>query len=97
MVHSSISRTVCGAKFKTGLRILCPGQAKEVLVKAMAQAVPVYCVSSFKLPRGLCEHLKILIRKFWWGSKDGHCKPHWVSWKAMTQPKGMGGFRLQRF
>lgn len=49
---------------------------KEVLVKAVAQAVPVYSMSCFKLPRGLCEHLNMLIRKFWWGSKDGHHKPH---------------------
>ena len=64
---------------------------KEVLVKAVAQAVPVYSMSCFKLPRGLCEHLNMLIRKFWWGSKEGKRKPHWVSWKTMTQPKGMGG------
>ena len=64
---------------------------KEVLVKAVAQAIPVYSISCFKLPRGLCEHLNTLVRKFWWGSKNGHRKPHWVSWKAMTQPKSMGG------
>lgn len=45
---------------------------KEVLVKAVALAVLVYCMSCFKLPRGLCEHLNMLIKKFWWGSKDGH-------------------------
>ena len=52
---------------------------KEVLVKAVAQAIPVYSMSCFKLPRGLCEHLNMLIRKFWWGSKNGQRKPHWVS------------------
>ena len=70
---------------------------KEVLVKAVAQAVPVYSMSCFKLPRGLCENLNMLIRKFWWGSKDGHHKPHWVSWKEMTQPKAMGGLGFKDF
>ena len=70
---------------------------KEVLVKSVAQAVPVFSTSCFKLPRGLCEHLNMLIRKFWWGSKGGHHKPHWVSWKAMTQPKGMGGLGFKDF
>ncbi|XP_073354033.1 uncharacterized protein [Aegilops tauschii subsp. strangulata] len=70
---------------------------KEVLVKSVAQAVPVYSMSCFKLPRGLCEHLNKLIRKFWWGSKEGKRKPHWVSWKEMTQPKGMGGLGFKDF
>ena len=51
----------------------------------------------FKLPRGLCEHLNMLIRKFWWGSKEGKRKPHWVFWQTMTQPKGMGGLGFKDF
>ena len=70
---------------------------KEVLVKSVAQGVSVFSMSCFKLPRGLCEHLNMLIRKFWWGSKEGKRKPHWVSWKTMTQPKGMGALRFKDF
>ena len=70
---------------------------KEVLVKSVAQTVPVFTMSYFKLPRGLCEHLNMLIRKFWWGSKEGKHKPHWVSWKTMTQPKNMGGLGFKDF
>lgn len=54
-------------------------------------------MSCFKLPRGFCEYLNMLIRKFRWGSKEGKCKPHWVSWKTMTQPKGMGGLGFKDF
>lgn len=70
---------------------------KEVLAKSVAQAVPVYSMFCFKLPRGLCEHLNMLIRKFWWGSKEGKHKPHWVPWKIMTQPKGMGDLGFKDF
>ena len=67
------------------------------MVKSVAQAVPVYSMSCFKLPRGLCEHLNKLIRKFWWGSKNGQRKPHWVSWEEMTTPKTMGGLGFKDF
>ena len=68
---------------------------KEVLVKAVAQAVPVFSMSCFKLPRGLCEHLNMLIRKFCWGSRDGKRKPAWVSWDVMTNPKNLGGLSFK--
>jgi hypothetical protein len=64
---------------------------KEVLIKSVAQAIPVYSMACFRLPRGLCEHINSLIRGFWWGSKEGKRKPHWVSWQVMTSPKYMGG------
>jgi hypothetical protein len=64
---------------------------KEVLIKSVAQAVPTFSMSCFKLPRGLCQHINSLLVKFWWGCKDGSRKTTWVSWKEMTKPKGMGG------
>jgi hypothetical protein len=41
--------------------------------------------------RRLCAHINGLLRKFWWGSKNGERKTAWVSWEEMTQPKYMGG------
>jgi hypothetical protein len=32
-----------------------------------------------------------MIRKFWWGSREGETKPSWVSWREMCKPKKMGG------
>ena len=37
---------------------------KEVLIKSVAQAIPVYSMACFRLPRGLCEHINSLIRGF---------------------------------
>lgn len=45
----------------------------------------------FGLPRGLCQHIDGLLRKFLWGSKDGQQKTCWVTWEDMTKPKYMGG------
>ena len=64
---------------------------KEVLIKSVAQSIPTYSMACFKLPRGLCEHINGLLRKFWCGSKQGQRKPAWVSWRTMRKPKFMGG------
>jgi hypothetical protein len=47
-------------------KILSAG-GKEVLIKSVAQAIPVYSMACFRLPWGLCEHINSLIRRFWWG------------------------------
>ena len=64
---------------------------KEVLIKSIAQAIPVFSMSCFRLPRGLCENITSIIRQFWWGSKNGKRKPSWVAWDTMTKPKHLGG------
>jgi hypothetical protein len=77
------------------LEMLLSVGGKEVLIKSVAQAVPTFSMSCFKLPRGLCDHINAMIRKFWWRSQEGKRRPCWVSWETMTQPKYMGwlGFR----
>jgi hypothetical protein len=64
---------------------------KEVLIKAVAQALPVYVMGIFKLPFGLLEELTKMIRDFWWGSEKGRRKTHWISWDSMLRPKEHGG------
>ena len=64
---------------------------KEVLIKSVAQAIPTFSMSCFKLPRGLCQHINGLLRNFWWGSKDGKRRTCWVAWDEMIKPKCMGG------
>jgi hypothetical protein len=68
---------------------------KEVLIKVVAQAIPMYSMACFRLPRGLCKHIDGLLRDFWWGSKEGKQKTCWVAWDDMSMPKGLGvlGFR----
>lgn len=44
---------------------------RTALIKAVATAIPSYCMSSFLLPRTLCASLDASIKDFWWGFKEG--------------------------
>ena len=73
---------------------------REVLIKAVIQAIPTYTMSCFKLPKGLIKDLEVLTRKFWWGYGDGGRKVHWVHWKKLCQDKemdGMGFKEIEKF
>ena len=64
---------------------------KEVLIKAVAQAILTYTMSVLKLPDSLCDELAGMIRRFWWGQKEGKNKMAWLSWDKMCTPKEEGG------
>ena len=49
----------------------CSLGGKEVLVKAVAQALPTYLMGAFKLPDGLCEDLRKMIWDFLLGANQG--------------------------
>ena len=44
--------------------------SREVLIKAVVQAIPTYTMSCFMLPLGLCHEIEGLVCKFWWGKGE---------------------------
>ncbi|KAL0014227.1 hypothetical protein SO802_001296 [Lithocarpus litseifolius] len=64
---------------------------KEVLLKAVVQAIPTFAMACFKLPIGLCKDIETMIRKFWWGQREDRRKIHWNSWNTLCRPKKEGG------
>ena len=64
---------------------------KEVLIKAVIQAIPTYAMSCFKLPLGLCNEIEVMVIKFWWGQQGEKRKIHWLKWDEMTKTKKEGG------
>lgn len=65
--------------------------AREVLIKANAQAVPTYPMSCFKLPADVCKRMTSYISNYWWGSAVDSHKIHWQRWTKLTSPKAEGG------
>ncbi|KAF5458995.1 hypothetical protein F2P56_022987 [Juglans regia] len=64
---------------------------KELLLKAVVQAIPTYHMSVFKLPVKFCKELAGMMARFWWGHMQNDKKIHWRSWDKMGLPKDRGG------
>ena len=64
---------------------------KEILIKSVIQAIPIYMMSIFRLPCGLVDQIHALFAKIWWGSSNTHRKIHWHSWSHTCLPKSKGG------
>ena len=68
--------------------------SKEILIKAVAQAIPAYTISVFKLPDNLCDEMTSMVQAFWWGQSNGRNKMAWISWNKVCVLKigGDSGF-----
>ena len=73
---------------------------KEILIKAVDQAIPTYTISCFKIPDSLCDEMTSIIRNFWWGQCKEERKMAWISWEKLCAPKacrGIGFKQLKQF
>jgi hypothetical protein len=61
---------------------------KEILIKAVAQAIPVYAMVCFDLTKSLCDDINSMIGRYWWSHVDKENKLHWISWENMTMLMG---------
>ena len=57
----------------------------------MAQAVPAYAMSVFKIPVGLCDDIQRNIAGFWWSKKKEKRGIPWTRWEEMSRAKIRGG------
>jgi hypothetical protein len=77
-------------------KILSVG-GKEILLKAVVQAIPVYAMPVFQIPKGICKRMTDAIAQFWWGDDENNNKMHWMAWWKMCYPKNEGGMGFQDF
>jgi hypothetical protein len=70
---------------------------KETLIKAVAQAIPSYIMSCYKIPEGCCANIESMLSNFWWGSSEHKKKIHWMSWVRLGRAKNKGGLGFRGF
>jgi hypothetical protein len=70
---------------------------REVVIKAICQAIPTYCTSCFKLSKKLSKKITSLIARFWWGGDEYKRKMHWITWEDLSIPKSCGGMGFKDF
>ena len=88
LIFAEIKDKVCQKLAGWKSKLLSMG-GKEILIKAVAHAIPSYTMSCFLLPKSLCEDLEREMRSFWWGQKQQETKIAWVGWKKMCKPKSL--------
>jgi hypothetical protein len=64
---------------------------KEILIKAVAQAIPAYAMACFDLTKSLCDDIAKMICNYWWSQNEEENRAHWISWEQMMKPKEDGG------
>ena len=70
-LHNKIAKRVRGWKEKFNSRA-----EREILIKTLAQVIPTYTMSIFKIPKSLCDDLNSMMAKYWWGQISNEKKIH---------------------
>ena len=85
-LREKITKRVLGWKEKYISKV-----EREVLIKTVAQAIPTYSMSIFKIPKALCDSINSILAKYLGGQTKDEKKIHWINWKKLCTPKDKGG------
>lgn len=75
-------------------RFLSPA-GKEVLLKAVATAIPAYSMSCFLLPKRVLNQMTKAMRKFWWSNAKDRQGIPWIAWSTIVDSKSLGGLGIR--
>ncbi|OMO89581.1 reverse transcriptase [Corchorus capsularis] len=61
---------------------------REILLKAVASAIPTYFMSCLKFPISLCKEMSAGMARFWWGQQNDEGRIHWY-WRITQNPDAL--------
>ncbi|GAA0151960.1 hypothetical protein LIER_37393 [Lithospermum erythrorhizon] len=64
---------------------------KEVMIKSITSAIPIFVINCFKLPVGIIDNLNSSMARFFWGNAEGDRGIHSKSWDKLCEDKLDGG------
>ncbi|GJU09942.1 reverse transcriptase [Tanacetum coccineum] len=64
---------------------------KEVMLKSVAQAMPMYVMNIFLLPDESINEIHRAFNCYWWGNGNKDNPIRWASWESMCISKSRGG------
>ncbi|KAL9664441.1 hypothetical protein QQ045_019841 [Rhodiola kirilowii] len=70
---------------------------KETLIKAVVQALPVYALSCFKMPKRIVDRWNSIVSSFWWNNADKGKYIAWLNRNKLQRAKEEGGLGLKNF
>lgn len=85
---------------------LCGWRAKNlsqagrtVLIKAVAQTIPSYPMSTCLIPNSISQKIDASMRNFWWGQNKNGNSLMLKTWNSICLPKNIGGlgFRMMGY
>ncbi|GAA0175050.1 hypothetical protein LIER_28307 [Lithospermum erythrorhizon] len=65
---------------------------KEVMIKPITFAIPMFVMNCFKLPVDIIDSLNSSMTNFYWGNTEGERGIHWKAWDKLCDDKFEGGF-----
>ncbi|KAA3460978.1 reverse transcriptase [Gossypium australe] len=73
-----------------GARLLFQG-GKNIFIKVVLQAIPIYSMSCFLLPKMFCMNLESIMSHFLWQKSSTRRGIHWCNWASLNLSKNCGG------
>ncbi|XP_026398414.1 uncharacterized protein LOC113294224 [Papaver somniferum] len=95
--HKGILQAI-DARISIWLHKLLSQAARTTLIKHIGQAIPLFQMRAFLIPKHICKQMDSHLCKFWWGEtldpKDR--KLHFLGWDILCSPKAEGGLGFRK-
>jgi ribonuclease HI len=70
---------------------------KEVMIKSVLQAIPLYVMSIYIIPDATVNEIEKMLNSFWWGGGANNKGIRWMSWERLACAKDEGGLGFRDF